>query len=155
MLPVSVTTELPIAPAEAKDEAADDRGRDKMTGRDVLRELAEQTIGACAGQALGAVGDAAADLLADLYATGLAHDLTPQDWAAVTALPAACWDATVALTRRGQRGNDNPVRTNEHPPVLPRSGFALSRDSDDASAVFPPATQPVRRPVPPTRGLRR
>lgn len=65
-----------------------------MDQREELRKLADDKIVNVRGAALDRVGVAAARLLADVYATGLAHGITPQDWAAVIALPRACWDAS-------------------------------------------------------------
>ena len=73
-----------------------------MDEREVLRKLAEDKIVGESGKALDVIGEAAAALIADLYAAGLAHGITPDDWAWVTALPGACWDASRALARRQQ-----------------------------------------------------
>jgi hypothetical protein len=77
-----------------------------------LQELAERKVLAASGRAeLGSAGRAAAALLTDLYRAGLRHGITPQDWAAVAALPTACWDATAAAIRAQQIARDRALRS--------------------------------------------
>lgn len=90
-----------------------------MDPREVLRHLAEDKIVAASGMPLGVTGAAAARLLADVYAVGLTHGITPDDWAWVTALPDACWDASRALARLQQRVTDHVNGLNESPTVVP------------------------------------
>lgn len=91
-----------------------------MDQRDLLGKLAEDRIMADSGAALDSVGQAAARLLADLYTVGLEHGVTPQDWAAVTALPGACWDAARALARRQLLIQDRASRLANGQSQLPR-----------------------------------
>src|SRR5262245_56363545 len=50
-----------------------------------------------------AVTDRATDLLTDLFLVGERHGVTPEDWAFLINLPAACVDAMIARKRRAER----------------------------------------------------
>jgi hypothetical protein len=105
-----------------------------------LRELAEGKILAASGlEELGPAGRAATVLLTDLYRAGLRHGITPQDWAAVAALPTACWDATVAAIRVQQVARDHAVRSQTAQAGVPKDGV-------QAPEPFLPG--PPRRPQP-------
>ena len=116
--------------------------------RDELRKLADNKIVAESGEALDHVGEAAARLLADLYAIGLAHDVTPQDWAAVTALPGACWDAARALDRRQQMAAERMRIMTGRLPFDPASAVGTHHDADDVRGtrlhVVAPPVAPIR-----------
>ncbi len=86
---------------------------------EALRQLAEDKIVVASGMPLGVTGVAAARLLADVYAVGLAHGITPQHWAWVTALPDACWDVTREQAGRQQHARDRGQRLTESPTVVP------------------------------------
>ena len=125
-----------------------------MDQRDELRKLADEKIVAESGAALDRVGVAAARLLADLYATGLAHGVSPQDWAAVTALPGACWDAARAVDRRQQLAAERARTTSGRLPFALGSAVGSPHDAADLSGPRRVVTPPVG-PDRPARGLSR
>ncbi|MBK5308319.1 MAG: hypothetical protein JJD92_16690 [Frankiaceae bacterium] len=98
----------PLQPRARADEPAGSAAGVDVKEVDQLRKLAQDKIVAETGKALDVIGEAAAALLADLYAAGLAHGITPDDWASVTALPGACWDVSRARARRQQTVVDKP-----------------------------------------------
>lgn len=110
-----------------------------MEERD-LRKLAQDKIVAETSKALDATGEAAAALLADLYAVGLAHGVTPQDWAWVTTLPGACWDVSRELEAR-------------------RRQAAMERSRREDPRITPPGAglrpEPFRAAAPPPSHVRR
>lgn len=106
-----------------------------------LRKLAQDKIVAESGKALDATGEAAAELLADLYAVGLAHGRTPEDWAWVTALPAACWDASRELAARRRRAVDLS-RQQDRWVAPPRPGLV----PEAGMPALPPRSQVRRGP---------
>ncbi len=125
-----------------------------MDQQDELRKLAEDKIVAESGAALDRVSMAAARLLADLYATGLEHGITPQDWAAVTALPGACWDVARAANRAQQLAAERARTMTGRAPFSPGSTVGMHHDVADLSLprrVVVPSVGPNR----PGRGLGR
>ena len=92
---------------------------DDLDQGEVLRQLAEAKIVAASGRPLRAEGVTAARLLADLYAVGLTHGVTPQEWAWVTDLPDACWNASRDAAARRRPKNDAEPRSKDRPMVLP------------------------------------
>ena len=121
-----------------------------MDEREVLRKLAEDKIVAVTGRALGLIAEAAARLLADVYAAGLAHGITPESWAAVSALPGACWDTSLAQARQQQRAADRTVTMSEGPMVVPPPVAVRPGDqrylSPGSTHVAPPPSQGRRGP---------
>ena len=126
-----------------------------MDQRDELRKLAEEKIVAESGAALDRVSMTAARLLADLYATGLEHGITPQDWAAVTALPGACWDAARALGRRQQLAAERARTMTGRLPFTPGSAVGTHHDPAETRRVHLRVVAPPVGPDRPGRGLSR
>ncbi len=124
-----------------------------MDQRDELRKLAEDKIVAESGAALDRVSMTAARLLADLYATGLEHEITPQDWAAVTTLPGACWDVARALDRRQQLAAERARTMTGRLPFV--SGSAVGMPHAVADLSRPRRVVPPVGPDRPGRGLGR
>ena len=104
-----------------------------------LRKLARDKIVAEGGKALDATGEAAAALLAELSAVGLAHGVSPQDWAWVPALPAACWDASRELAARRRTAID---RSRQQEPWVTAPSPGLRADPERPAG---PPPSPVRR----------
>lgn len=126
-----------------------------MDQRDELRKLAEDKLVVASGAALDRVGEAAARLLAELYATGLEHGITPQDWAAVTALPGACWDAARALDRSQQLAAERARSMTGRLPFAPGSAVQTHRDADDVPRMRLHVVAPPVGPNRSGRGLGR
>ena len=126
-----------------------------MDQPDELRKLAQDKIVAESGAALDRVGVAAAGLLADLYATGLAHGITPQDWAAVTALPRACWDASRAAGRRQLMAAERARTMSGRTPFAPVSPVGTPHDAVDGLRMQPRVVAAPVGPARPGPGLSR
>lgn len=105
-----------------------------MDQSEVHHKFAAAMIVAHSRVPLDAVGAAAADLLTELYAIGVAHGISPEDWAAVTSLALACLEVTRAQARRKRPTSERAVRTAEVQ-LPPR-----------------PAVEPLRRFDQPDRG---
>ena len=123
-----------------------------MDQQNELRKLAADKIAVEGGAALDRVGEAAARLLADLYATGLAHGVTPQDWAAITALPRACWDAACALDRRQQLAAERARTLTGRPPTGTATAVGSPHEAADVPWTRLHVVAPTVGPDRPSRG---
>ena len=92
---------------------------DDLDQGEVLRQLAEDKIVATGCRRLGPEVHAAARLLADVYTVGLTHGITPQEWAWVTDLPDACWNASRDAACRRRQTSDAEPRSKDRPTGLP------------------------------------